>query len=62
MDLRTRRRWLLVIGTTAVIVLVMAAIWAVAPEDLRGLLLVIGGVFYAATVVGGYVIERRLHW
>jgi hypothetical protein len=45
-----------------VVVLVMAAIWAAAPQDVRGLLMVFGGVVYIVTVVGGYVVERRLHW
>lgn len=62
MERQSRRRWLPILGATVVIVLVMAVIWEAAPEDARGLLMVVGGVFYAVTVIGGYVIERRLHW
>ncbi len=62
MKRQARGRWLLILGSTVVIVLVMAAIWAAAPEDVRGLLLVVGGVFYIVTVVGVFVIERRMHW
>jgi hypothetical protein len=62
MERQSRRRWLLILGATVVIVLVMGVIWAAAPEDLRGFLLVVGGVFYLVTVVGVFVIERRTHW
>jgi hypothetical protein len=33
-----------------------------APEDVRGLLMVVGGVLYLLAIVGGYVIESRLYW
>jgi hypothetical protein len=62
MERRSRRKWLPILAATVVVVLVMAAIWAAAPEDVRGLLMVVGGVFYGVAVVGGYVVERRLHW
>lgn len=62
MKRQSQRRWLQLLGATLAIVLVIAAVWAAAPEDLRGLFLIVGGVLYAVTTVGGYAIERRIHW
>jgi hypothetical protein len=59
---RSRRLWVLVLWASGVIIVAMAAVWAVAPEDVRGVLLLVGGVISAVTIVGGYAIERRVHW
>lgn len=58
----SQRLWLLILGAFVVIVGAMAAVWAAAPEDIRGVLMLVGGVLYAVTVVSGYAIERRVHW
>lgn len=58
----SRRFWVLSLGASVVIIVTMAAVWAAAPEDIRGLLMLVGGLIYAVTVVGGYAIERRVHW
>jgi hypothetical protein len=58
----SRRPWLLIFAASFVCLIVMAAIWAVAPDDVRAWLMVVGGVFYVVAIVGGYAIERRVHW
>jgi hypothetical protein len=57
-----RRFWTLFVGASIVIVVAMAAVWAAAPQDVRGALLLVGGALYAVTIIGGYAIERRVHW
>jgi hypothetical protein len=59
---RSRRSWILILAASVVVIIAMAAVWAAAPEDLRGVLILIGGVFCVATIVGGYAIERHVHW
>jgi hypothetical protein len=59
---RSRRRWVLVLGASVFIMVAMAAVWTAAPEYVRGVLVLIGGVLWAMAIVGGYVIERRVHW
>jgi hypothetical protein len=59
---RSRRSWILILAASVVVIIAMAAVWAAAPEDLRGVLILIGGVFCVATTVGGYAIERHVHW
>ena len=58
----TRRMGILVLAASIVIMVAMAAVWAIAPEDVRGMLLLAGGLLWAAAIVGGYVVERRVHW
>jgi hypothetical protein len=43
-------------------VFVVAVIWAVSPEDVRGVLMLAGGVLTAAVYMVLYVIQRRRHW
>jgi hypothetical protein len=58
----SRRSWILILAASVVCVVAMAAVWAAAPDDVRAWLMLAGGVFYAVTIVGGYAIERRVHW
>jgi hypothetical protein len=58
----SRRSWVLILAASVVIIAAMAALWASAPEDLRGVLMLVGGVFWAVMIVGGYAIERHVHW
>ena len=58
----SRPLWVLVLGATVVIIVAMAAVWAAAPEGIRGVLMLVGGALYVVTIVGGYAVERRIHW
>ena len=58
----SRRSWVLIPAASVVIIVAMAAVWAAAPDDLRGVLILVGGVFYVVTIVGGYAIEHHVHW
>jgi hypothetical protein len=64
MQRRSRRAWILVLGALLAVVLVLAlgVVWAVAPEEARGLLLLVGGVLTAAVYVALYALQRREHW
>ena len=58
----SRRSWVLILAASVVIIVAMAAVWAAAPDDLRGVLILVGGVFYVVTIVGCYAIEHHVHW
>jgi hypothetical protein len=58
----SRRSWVLILAASVGIIVAMAAVWAAAPDDLRGVLILVGGVFYVVTIVGGYAIEHHVHW
>ena len=62
MSIRTGRTGIPIIAVALIIVVGVAAIWAVTPEDLRGLLLLTAGVVAAAAYGALFVIERRRHW
>jgi hypothetical protein len=57
-----RRAWLLFLAAPLALMVVLGVIWAAAPDGLRGLLMLVGGVLTAVACVVGYVIERRAHW
>ncbi len=44
------------------VVFVVVVIWAVSPEDVRGVLMLAGGVLTVAVYVVLYVLQRRRHW
>ena len=54
--------WILVLGGFVVVAIVLGAIWAVAPEDARGLLLLAGGAITVAVYLALSAIQRRRHW
>ena len=58
----TRRLWALILGASVVTIVALAVVWAAAPEGIRGVLILVGGVLCAVATVGGYAIERRVHW
>jgi hypothetical protein len=57
---QSRPPWILILGGTVAIVL--GAIWAVAPEDARGLLILAGAAMTVAVYLAMYAIQRRRHW
>jgi hypothetical protein len=59
---RSRRTLVLILGATVLVALLLAIVWAAAPDDLRGSLMLAGGVVAVATYAGLYVIERDEHW
>ncbi len=59
---RGGRRWFPLVAAAAVLVVAFAVIWAAAPDDLRGLILVVGGAITAATYAAVYVLQRHIHW
>ena len=62
MSIRTRQTRIPLIAVTVIVVVALAAIWAAAPEDLRGLLLLAAGAITLAVCGALYLIERRRHW
>ena len=59
---RSRPPWILILGGTVAVVIVLGAVWAVAPEDARGLLMLAGGALTVAVYLALYAIQRRRHW
>lgn len=59
---QSRPPWILVLGGAVVVAIVLGAIWAVAPEDARGLLVLVGGLITLAVYLALYAIQRRGHW
>jgi quinol-cytochrome oxidoreductase complex cytochrome b subunit len=59
---QSRPPWILILGGTVVVAIVLGAIWAVAPEDARGLLMLAGGAITVAVYLALYAIQRRRHW
>lgn len=59
---RLRLRWILTLGGVAAVAVVLGVVWAVAPEDTRGMLMLAGGALTAAVYVVLYAIQRRRHW
>jgi hypothetical protein len=59
---QSRPTWILILGGTLVVAIVLGAIWAVTPEDARGLLMLAGGAITVAVYLALYAIQRRRHW
>lgn len=62
MSVRTGHSWIPLVAVPVIVVVTFAVIWAAAPEDLRGLLLLAAGVIAAAVYGALYLIQRRRHW
>lgn len=62
MPRRSRRASILLLGGTVALVIVLGAIWAVAPEDVRGLLLLAWAVLTVTVYLALFVVQRRCHW
>jgi hypothetical protein len=62
MKRQSRWMWLLILGAAVASVLLLVIVWEGASEEARGLLVLAGSVFNATTIVGGYLLQRRLHW
>jgi hypothetical protein len=62
MALRTGRRWFPYLAVAVILIAAMAVIWTAAPDDLRGLILLVGLALTAATDVGLFVFQRSRHW
>jgi hypothetical protein len=56
------RSWLLPVAAATIVLLAFAIIWFAAPEDLRGLVILAGGVVTAALYLGLYALQRARHW
>jgi len=59
---QSRPPWILILGAMVAVAIVLGAVWAVAPEDARGLLMLAGGAITVAVYLALYVIQRRRHW
>ncbi len=59
---QSRPPWILVLGGIVVVAIVLATIWAMAPEDARGLLMLAGGAITVAVYLALFAIQRRRHW
>jgi quinol-cytochrome oxidoreductase complex cytochrome b subunit len=59
---QSRPSWILVLGGIVVAAVVLGAVWAMAPEDARGLLMLAGGAITVAVYLALYAIQRRRHW
>lgn len=59
---QARLPWILILGAMVAVAIVLGAVWAVAPEDARGLLMLAGGAITVAVYVALYAIQRRRHW
>lgn len=57
-------RWtgVLIVAVAVAFIVLLATVWAATPEDLRGVLLLVGGAVALVVSVLGYVVQRRLHW
>lgn len=62
MHRRSRSLWILILSGVAAVVIVLGAVWTVAPEDARGLLMLVGGALTVAVYLILYAIQRRRHW
>jgi len=61
MESQARLAWMAVLAALLGVV-VLALIWAAAPEDVRGALMLFGGVLTLLVYVALYAIQRRHHW
>jgi len=59
---QSRSAWTLILGGTIVVAIVLGAVWTLAPEETRGLLMLAAGAITVAIYLGLYAIERRRHW
>jgi hypothetical protein len=59
---QSRPSWILILGGAVAVAIVLGAIWAVAPGDARGLLMLAGGAITVAVYLALYAIQRRRHW
>jgi quinol-cytochrome oxidoreductase complex cytochrome b subunit len=59
---QSRLPWILIFGAIVAVAIVLGAVWAVAPEDARGLLMLAGGTITVAVYLALYAIQRRRHW
>ena len=58
---QSRAPWTLILGVT-VVAIVLGAVWALAPEEARGLLMLAAGAISVALYLALYAIQRRRHW
>ena len=58
----SRPRWILVLGAIVAVAIVVGAVWAVAPEDARGFLMLAGGAITVAAYLALFAVQRRRHW
>ncbi len=58
----SRRRWTAYLVAFAGALVAMGLVWTAAPEDVRGLLLLVGAATWGMIILVGYALERRLHW
>ena len=59
---QSRPPWFLILGGIVGVVIVLGAIWALASEEARGLLMLAGGALTVAVYLALYAIQRRRHW
>lgn len=59
---RSRSLWTLILGGVAPVVIVLGAVWAAAPEGVRGLLMFVGGALTVVVYLVLYAIQRRRYW
>lgn len=62
MGRQPRGTGVLIVGVAVAFIVLMAALWAVTPEDLSGPFLLVGGVIGLVLYVVLYVVQRRRHW
>lgn len=59
---RSPSTWILILGGAVAVVIVLGVVWAIAPEDVRGLLMLAGGAMTVALYLALYAVERHRHW
>lgn len=59
---QSRQGWTMLLALAAVAVLALALVWAAAPEDLRGLYLLVGAIVTGLVYGVLYAIQVRRHW
>lgn len=62
MERSSRRMGILILAAVVAIEVLLAILWTQSPEDVRGLIVLAGGVFAVLTYLGLYVLQRRTHW
>ena len=59
---RSGLKWMLLLAAAVVLVVALAVVWAVAPNEGRGPLLLAAGGLVAVMYGALYAIQRRRHW
>lgn len=54
--------WILILSAMVALAIVIGAVWAVAPEGARGLLMLAGGAVAIVSCLALYAVQRRRHW